>query len=153
MHVRRPARLPQLLVGRAPGHPARQGDRPVLRTSRGHGRPVPVPARALPVRRRGRRGPDRLPGPVAARPWVVHPLGLWTDSADDDRAIRWARDLRADVKPWSTGAVYSNFIGQEGQERVVASYGLDNYRRLARIKATYDPDNTFHLNCNIRPER
>ncbi|MEU8000368.1 FAD-binding oxidoreductase [Catellatospora sp. NPDC049111] len=98
-------------------------------------------------------GPTAYPVPWRRAPWVVHPLGLWTDAADDDRAIRWARDLRADVKPWSTGAVYSNFIGQEGQERVVASYGLDNYRRLSRIKAVYDPDNTFHLNPNIRPER
>ncbi|MEV0456932.1 FAD-binding oxidoreductase [Catellatospora methionotrophica] len=98
-------------------------------------------------------GPTGYPVPWRRAPWVVHPLGLWTDDADDERAVRWARDLRADVKPWSTGAVYSNFIGQEGQERVVAGYGLDNYRRLARVKAAYDPDNTFHLNPNIRPER
>ncbi|GAA2378094.1 oxidoreductase [Catellatospora methionotrophica] len=98
-------------------------------------------------------GPTGFPVPWRRAPWVVHPLGLWTDDADDERAVRWARDLRADVKPWSTGAVYSNFIGQEGQERVVAGYGLDNYRRLSRVKAAYDPDNTFHLNPNIRPER
>lgn len=98
-------------------------------------------------------GPTGYPVPWRRAPWVVHPLGLWSEPQDDERAVRWARDLRADVKRWSTGAVYSNFIGQEGQERVVAGYGLDNYRRLARIKAAYDPDNVFHLNANIRPER
>jgi FAD/FMN-containing dehydrogenase len=38
----------------------------------------------------------------------------------------------------------------EGQERVRASY-RDNYDRLARIKAQYDPDNTFRVNQNIQP--
>lgn len=98
-------------------------------------------------------GPAGYPVPWRRAPWVVHPLGLWTDAADDDRAIRWARDTRADMKPWSTGAVYSNFIGQEGHERVVAGYGLENYRRLCKVKAAYDPGNVFRLNPNIRPER
>ncbi|MBV1854259.1 FAD-binding oxidoreductase [Catellatospora tritici] len=91
------------------------------------------------------------PVPWRRAPWVVHPLGLWTDPEDDKRAVSWARDTRADMKPWSTGAVYSNFIGAEGAERVVAGYGLDNYRRLAALKSRYDPDNVFHLNPNIKP--
>ena len=43
-----------------------------------------------------------------------------------------------------------NFIQDEGQERVRATY-RDNYDRLARIKARYDPNNVFHVNQNIRP--
>jgi FAD/FMN-containing dehydrogenase len=38
----------------------------------------------------------------------------------------------------------------EGQERVKATY-RDNYDRLARAKAQYDPDNTFRVNQNTTP--
>jgi FAD/FMN-containing dehydrogenase len=82
---------------------------------------------------------------------VVHPFGLWTDAADDERGIEWARNVCADLKPWSTGAVYLNFIGNEGHDRVVAGFGQENYDRLARVKAEFDPGNVFHLNHNILP--
>ena len=47
--------------------------------------------------------------------------------------------------------VYLNFIGYEGQDRVIAGFGAANYDRLARVKCEYDPDNVFHLNQNIEP--
>lgn len=99
----------------------------------------------------GSRGPADYPIPWRRSSWVVHPFGLWTDPADDERAIRWTRDVRADLHPWTSGAVYLNFIGDEGTERVVAGLGQANYDRLAAIKAEYDPDNVFHLNHNIVP--
>jgi FAD/FMN-containing dehydrogenase len=85
--------------------------------------------------------------------WIVHPLGVWADPADDDRARAWARDLQADVRPWATGDVYLNFIGDEGEERVVAGFGLANYRRLALLKAELDPDNVFDKWHNVKPAR
>jgi FAD/FMN-containing dehydrogenase len=91
------------------------------------------------------------PQPHRGSHWVVHPLGLWTDPADDERGIAWARGLCADMKPFSTGAVYLNFVGDEGQDRVVAGFGKDNYDRLARLKGEWDPANVFHLNQNIKP--
>ncbi|HEX5565657.1 MAG TPA: FAD-binding oxidoreductase [Streptomyces sp.] len=97
------------------------------------------------------REPADHPLPWRRAPWVVHPFGLWEDPADDERGVRWARDARADVRPWSIGAVYLNFIGREGEDRVVAGFGADNYRRLAAVKGRYDPDNVFHLNHTIRP--
>ncbi|WP_101255940.1 FAD-binding oxidoreductase [Streptomyces barkulensis] len=97
------------------------------------------------------RGPEGHPIPWRRAPWVVHPFGLWEDPADDERVRRWAHDVRADVRPWSTGAVYLNFIGHEGEDRVVAGFGPDNHRRLAAVKAEYDPGNVFRLNHNIRP--
>ncbi|MFF1509317.1 FAD-binding oxidoreductase [Streptomyces sp. NPDC058326] len=96
-------------------------------------------------------GPAEYPVPWRSAPWVVHPFATWVDPADDERAVRWVRDVRADARPWSTGAVYLNFIGSEGEERVVAGFGAENYRRLAAVKAAYDPDNVFRFNHNIAP--
>jgi FAD/FMN-containing dehydrogenase len=97
------------------------------------------------------RGPADYPVPWRHAPWVVHPFGLWQDPADDERGRRWARDIRAGLKRWSSGAVYLNFIGDEGENRVVAGFGRENYARLEKIKAQYDPENVFHLNHNIKP--
>ncbi|MFE5938202.1 FAD-binding oxidoreductase [Streptomyces sp. NPDC056470] len=96
-------------------------------------------------------GPADYPIPWRSAPWVVHPFATWEDPADDERAIQWVRDVRADARPWSTGDVYLNFIGAEGDARVVAGFGAENYRRLAAVKAAYDPDNVFRFNHNITP--
>jgi len=76
---------------------------------------------------------------------------VWESPADDERAKRWVREVRAAVMPWASGDVYLNFIGREGQERVVAGFGEQAYERLSRVKARYDPDNVFHLNHNVKP--
>ncbi|MFG3156641.1 FAD-binding oxidoreductase [Streptomyces sp. NPDC048219] len=96
-------------------------------------------------------GPPEYPVPYRDAPWAVHPFGVWEDPADDERGVQWVRDVRADVRPWSTGAVYLNFIGDEGADRVVAGLGTENTRRLAELKRRYDPDNVFRFNHNIRP--
>ncbi|MER7719058.1 FAD-binding oxidoreductase [Streptomyces flaveolus] len=96
-------------------------------------------------------GPSDYPVPYRDASWVVHPFGVWEDPDDDERGVRWVRDVRADVRPWSTGAVYLNFIGDEGADRVVAGLGSENTRRLAELKRRYDPDNVFRFNHNIRP--
>ena len=97
------------------------------------------------------RGPSEYPIPWRRATWCVHPFGLWEDPADDERALRWAHDIRADLRPWATGAVYLNFIGDEGHDRLVAGFGPENYDRLAAVKADWDPDNLFRLNHNIEP--
>lgn len=62
----------------------------------------------------------------------------------------WAVAYWEDLHPHSAGGAYVNFMMDEGQERVQATY-RDNYPRLARIKAKYDPDNLFRVNQNVRP--
>jgi FAD/FMN-containing dehydrogenase len=52
--------------------------------------------------------------------------------------------------PYSAGGAYVNFMMDEGQERVQATY-RDNYGRLATVKSQYDPGNVFHVNQNVRP--
>ncbi|WP_200306055.1 FAD-binding oxidoreductase [Streptomyces adelaidensis] len=96
-------------------------------------------------------GPAEYPVPYRGSPWAVHPFGIWESPADDERGVRWVRDVRADVRPWRTGAVYLNFIGDEGADRVEAGLGAGNARRLAAVKTEYDPDNVFRFNHNIRP--
>jgi FAD/FMN-containing dehydrogenase len=66
-------------------------------------------------------------------------------------AIRdWAVGYHEALHEYSAGGAYVNMMMDEGQERVKASY-RDNYDKLARIKATYDPENLFRINQNIRP--
>jgi FAD/FMN-containing dehydrogenase len=120
---------------------------------RAAGIPSPTPSQQLLVPWGGAvaRDADKWPLPHRSAAWVVHPFGLWPDEADDQAGIEWARGLCTDMKPWATGAVYLNFIGDEGQDRVMAGYGKDNYDRLARVKGEFDPGNVFHLNQNIKP--
>jgi FAD/FMN-containing dehydrogenase len=64
----------------------------------------------------------------------------------------WARAFWTDLVPHAAGVgSYVNFMSEIDPDRVAASYGPEKYERLSRIKATYDPDNVFHLNPNIRP--
>lgn len=91
------------------------------------------------------------PQPHRSAAWVLHPFGMWEDPAEDDRVISWVRDATAAMRPYSTGAVYLNFIGDEGMDRVIAGYGRENYARLAAVKLEYDPRNVFHLHHNIDP--
>lgn len=114
---------------------------------------VPSPSQHVLIPQGGAigRGPAEYPISWRHSPWCVHPFGLWEDPADDERGKQWAQNVRADLQPWASGAVYLNFIGDEGARRVVAGFGEENYARLAQIKAQYDPDNVFHMNHNIKP--
>ena len=64
--------------------------------------------------------------------------------------MSWARDLWSSVRPYSTGGVYANNLGDEGEDRVRDAYG-ENYARLVALKNKYDPTNLFRLNQNIKP--
>jgi FAD/FMN-containing dehydrogenase len=77
-------------------------------------------------------------------------VGVDPDPANNERTIAWAREYWQALHPHSAGGAYVNMIMDEGQDQVRAAY-RDNYARLARVKATYDPDNLFHVNQNIRP--
>ncbi|MFD0393012.1 FAD-binding oxidoreductase [Streptomyces nogalater] len=96
-------------------------------------------------------GPRGYPLAWRDAPWTAHPCAVWADPAEDERALRWVRDARAALRPWSTGAVCLNLIGDEGPERVRAGLGAGNVLRLEKVKRRYDPDNVFRCNHNIRP--
>lgn len=75
----------------------------------------------------------------------------WTDPADDDAEIAWVRRVHEAMTPHATGGVYVNYLDGDEADRVTDAYG-DHYRRLARIKQEWDPDNLFRANHNITPE-
>ena len=84
-------------------------------------------------------------------PWNVHWLSAWEDEADSERNIAYTREVAAAMKPWTTGKVYLNYIGEEGSERVASSFGPEKYARLRQIKKVWDPTNLFSQNQNIPP--
>jgi FAD/FMN-containing dehydrogenase len=77
--------------------------------------------------------------------------GVDPDPANVDVIRRWSIDYFEALHPYSAGGAYVNMMMDEGQERVRASY-RDNYDRLSRVKATYDPHNLFRVNQNIQPK-
>lgn len=84
--------------------------------------------------------------------WDCLILTQWDDSADDERNIRWTRELHAALRPWVEDAVYVNNLGDDEADRVRSAYGA-NFDRLAAVKAKYDPDNFFRGNQNVAEHR
>ena len=77
-------------------------------------------------------------------------VGVDPDPANADLIRDWTVGYWDATHPYSAGGGYVNFLMDEGPERVRATY-RDNYERLARVKAAYDPGNHFHVNQNIAP--
>jgi FAD/FMN-containing dehydrogenase len=82
--------------------------------------------------------------------WAEVIVGVDPDPANGDKITRWCKEYFDDLHPYSAGGAYVNFMMDEGQERVQASF-RDNYARLALVKSQYDPANLFRVNQNIRP--
>jgi FAD/FMN-containing dehydrogenase len=74
----------------------------------------------------------------------------WTDPADDDAMIDWARRFFEATTPYATDDVYVNYLSWDEQGRAEAAYG-DHYERLLELKREYDPDNLFQVNQNLTP--
>ena len=73
----------------------------------------------------------------------------WTDPADEDRCVAWARDIAAALEPHSRGG-YVNYEPDAGGAHVPAAFG-DRLARLGALKTQYDPHNVFRLNQNVTP--
>jgi hypothetical protein len=89
--------------------------------------------------------------PLAGREtkFIVHPLMLWEHPEEDEACIATARGFRTDMEPWSTGATYPNFLGEEGRARMGAAYGTST-ARLAAVKRRWDPHGVFHTHQALR---
>ncbi len=77
---------------------------------------------------------------------------VWRPGEDfGERDTAWTREFFAALGRFREG-VYVNFLGNdEDPGRVREAYGDSVYDRLVDVKMTYDPDNVFHFNQNIRP--
>jgi FAD/FMN-containing dehydrogenase len=82
--------------------------------------------------------------------WAGVIVGVDPDPANKDKIISWTRDYWTALHPYSAGGAYVNFMMDEGEDSVKASYGA-NHKRLAAVKKKYDPSNFFRVNQNIQP--
>ncbi len=82
--------------------------------------------------------------------WAMVMAGIDPDPANKEIITSWAKDYWNAVHPYSAGGAYVNFMMEEGEDRIKATYG-DNYERLVKIKSKYDPLNLFRVNQNIKP--
>jgi FAD/FMN-containing dehydrogenase len=83
--------------------------------------------------------------------YVLNVAGSWEHAGEDKANIEWARDAWNDMKSFSTGGTYINFLTEdEGPERTEAALGK-GLERLAEVKAKWDPQNVFRTNRNIKP--
>lgn len=91
-------------------------------------------------------GGGRAPG------FVFNIAAQASDRAAYEADRTWVRNFWEALRPHSRGSGgYVNFQADVDEDRVRSSYGVEKYARLTRLKAEWDPDNTFHLNANIKP--
>jgi FAD/FMN-containing dehydrogenase len=82
----------------------------------------------------------------------VSVMASWTDPADDEESIAWARETAAAIEPWSVSGGYANYMqADEPLERVRATFGAGSFARLQALKSRYDPGNVLRRNQNIPP--
>ena len=97
-----------------------------------------------------RPGDDSAVGNRDARA-VINIAGAWDHADHDAENTAWARTAWSDLRRFSTGGTYINFLTEdEGDDRTRAAFRA-NYGRLASVKATWDPENLFRANKNIAP--
>jgi len=77
-------------------------------------------------------------------------VSRWTDAATAATHTDWARQTSAAIRPFASGGVYVNYLGEEGADRIKAAYG-PKYEKLVAVKQKYDPNNLFRVNQNIQP--
>jgi FAD/FMN-containing dehydrogenase len=82
--------------------------------------------------------------------WSLVICGIDPNPANAQALKTWAKEYWDAVHPHNLKGAYVNFMMEEGEDRIRATYG-DNYDRLAAIKKKYDPTNFFRVNQNITP--
>jgi FAD/FMN-containing dehydrogenase len=74
----------------------------------------------------------------------------WMDAAEDAAHIAWAKSAWDAIQPFATGGALLNYLAEGEDAAIQEAFGA-SYPRLREIKKTYDPENFFSQNQNIRP--
>jgi FAD/FMN-containing dehydrogenase len=102
-----------------------------------HGAVTRVPAEATAY-------PHRAPG------FNLILVSQWTDPAQTDACIGWARETFDALAPYMAERSYTNYLSADDHDRLRQAFG-PNYERLVKVKRRYDPENHFRANQNIDP--
>ena len=99
-----------------------------------------------------RVGPTETAFALRGESYVICMVAAWDggETGQAHRHMAWTRACWKALEPFASSGVYVNFLGNEGEGRVRAAYGI-NYERLVALKNRYDPTNFFTLNQNINP--
>ena len=94
---------------------------------------------------------DATPWGARGATWSMVIAGIDPAPKQAEALKKWGRAYWAAIHPFNLEGAYVNFMmDDEAEDRVQATYG-PNYKRLASIKAKYDPKNLFRVNQNIQP--
>ncbi len=118
-------------------------------------RTVPSPFSAVAIEPFGgavaRVGIDETAFPHRHARFSLVIVSMWTEPAESAANLRWTRELWSAMQPFSTEAVYVNYLDTDDTDRVHGAYDAATYERLRRVKERYDPKNFFRVNQNIAP--
>jgi hypothetical protein len=81
---------------------------------------------------------------------LVNIYPIWAEPHEAEQNVDWLRRLSAELRSRSRG-IYVNFLADEGEAGVRASYDAAAYERLVTLNNRYDPTNLFRMNQNIKP--
>jgi len=101
----------------------------------------------------GRVGIDETAFPHRRALYSLVIVGMWTGPAESATNIRWTREFWNAMQPFSSEAVYVNYLDTDDSDRLQAAYDATTYRRLRLLKEKYDSENFFRVNQNIDPAR
>jgi FAD/FMN-containing dehydrogenase len=85
-----------------------------------------------------------------ASPIMLNVAAIYAAPEEAPVHEEWVGTTATSLRQGDLGA-YVNFVGDEGEAGVRASFPGPTWDRLAEVKRMYDPDNFFHLNQNIPP--
>jgi FAD/FMN-containing dehydrogenase len=76
---------------------------------------------------------------------AAYALGIWSgwlDPGRDQEIIAWTQRFHEAMSPFATGGAYANYLDRDDFERLGSAFG-QNYERLQKVKAKYDPSSFF----------